>query len=237
MSEVRGVGETFSPERLDRIEDTGKLAIVDASARVGDSTTRIRFVVATDEGTWGVLWLTPRANEQSTSPFAAQVVTNVTFDTTESRARVAFVDTPVADRVRVESDRPNSYRETDTPESVAHLDVALDPEGDELGVTAVIDDEERLVHRARFPPEDRIVDEVRYETDDPAQAIVEVSEVGQIDSLSAFTTRSGGERTIGTGVSTIQYLGVTMDPSGDEVIVTKPVDGETIETHRERYHS
>lgn len=233
---VRTLSDALSAERVERAVDGERAAVVDATATVSGSEVRLRFATVTGDGEWRVLVIGVPDPDATDSVFDVRVVEGVSFDADEDRARVQFVDAPIADRVTVETENTESYRETDTPSGIAYLDIYPDPAGDELTVTAAVDGDETLVRRERYPPEDRIVDDVRYETDGRAQAIVEFGDVGDLDGLSARATRSGGETTLTDGASDAEFLGVTIDPAGDQVVVTATDDGTTTEVHRERYH-
>lgn len=178
-----------------------------------------------------LLWQGEPAPEESISPFDRRVVDEVTFDTNEKRAKVKFVETPIADSVTVTSNGPentddivNTAISTDTREMPDHLQVSLDPEGDEVIVRATVADETVVVHRERYPPSERLINDITYETDSEdnlfdGTARIEFNEMEIEGTVTAKSTRAGGESSL-KPVRSGTFLTVDIDPEGDEVIVT-----------------
>lgn len=231
--------EAFSDSDLESALDDERVALVDASATVDGSERAFTIATATDDDAWRVLWLAP-ANAEEPDPPAegprVRAVEDVTFDTEADLARVHFVDRSNADQVSAEWTVAEHEVSTSTPGEVNFLEVPMAAEDDQLTVTATLDGETELVRREQYPPEDRTVDDVRYELGNPAQAFAELNEVGDVDSLTIRATRSGNETTVSEGASQLFEIATVMNPEGDEIVVERTVDGETTELHRERYH-
>jgi hypothetical protein len=204
------------------------------------STETVRFVTVEYDGGWLILAQgVPSSEQRATSSLAARVVGGVAFEPDRDAARVQFVADPVADSVTVEATSSGETATTDSPGSVTYLQVGLDPAGDEVVVRATLDGESRIVHRERYPETDRLVDEVRFD-DDPdsardAAARVTFDAENATGRIRVASTVHGGEAAA-EPVESIDYLVVGIDPDGDEVVVTYPVDGDTEEIHRERYN-
>jgi hypothetical protein len=231
--------EAFSASDLAAALEGERVALVDATATVDGSERDIRVAVATDDTAWRVLWLAPAGAEEPDQPVdgkRVRVVEDVTFDTEADLARVHFVDRPNADQVSAEWTVADSEVSTSTPGEVNVLEVPMAAEDDQLTVTATLDGETELVRREQYPPEDRTVDDVRYELEEPAQAVAELNEVGDVDSLTIRATRSDYETTVTEGASQLFEIATVINPDGDEIVVEKTVDDETTELHRERYH-
>jgi hypothetical protein len=226
--------------------DGEQTAIVEAAVTRGNSVTQeIRYVTVTTGNDWTILAQGIKSPDDETdpnpAPLEARVVDEVTFDSKENRARVHFVESPVADSVTAKAKKKFSSRSSDTVQALEYFDVRLDPGGDELVVTATVDGETRTVHRERYPSSHRIVDDVTYEEDPD-------SELFDATARVTFTGNQEGERL--TITSTVQgdemrvapaenatYGVVGVNPDGDEIVVTVTADGTTEEVHRERYHT
>jgi hypothetical protein len=222
-----------------------KTAIVEAAVTRGNGVTQeIRYVTVTADDGWTILAQGVKFTENKTNPnpapLEARVVDAVTFDSEEHRARVHFVESPVADSVTAKAKQKFSSRSSDTVQALKYLDVRLDPGGDELIVTATVDGDTRTVYRERYPSSHRIVDDVTYEEDPD-------SELFDATARVTFTGNQEGERL--TVTSTVQgdemtfepaenatYGVVGINPDGDEIVVTVTADGTTKEVHRERYY-
>jgi len=212
-------------------------------------TTEFSAATVTSDGEWTILARALGASDDASdpsdepadpSPFDARVVDEVTFYPDEDRARVHFVDSPVADSVTAAAETAYSSRSSSTPEAITYFDLSLDPAGDEVLVTATIDGETRPVHREQYPPSDRVVDDVTFDTDrdgDLLDAVARVEFSGDQtgDRLAVASTVRGDETSV-EPADTVTHLTVGIDPAGDEVVVTLTDGGETEEIHRERYH-
>lgn len=235
------VGEEAVADAL----DGERTAIVTATVTEADGeTTEFRAVTVTNDGEWVIVAQGVDPGRGSTGadtgPFEVRAVDEVTFDVEEDRARVHFVDSPTADEVTVEAKRSGSYRSSSTPEPLAYFDVRLDPEGDEVVVTATRDGETRTVHRERYPPSERAVEDISYYTDPgselfDATARVTFTGAQEGERLVVESTVQGGEATAEPAGPT-DYLVLDLDGDGDEVVVTLVDDGDAEELHRERYH-
>jgi len=237
--DIYRASEAFSESDLRSAVDGERVAVVDATATVDGSERAFTVATATDDGAWRVLWLAPADAEEPDPPAdgsRVRLVDDVTFDVEKDEARVQFVDQPVADGVTAEATVAESELSTDTLDGVDFLDVPLAAEGDQLTVTATLDGETELVRREQYPPDERFVDDVRYDPGEPAQAVAELNEVGNVDSLTIRATRSGNETTVSDGAGQLFEIATVLNPEGDEIVVEQTVDGETTELHRERYH-
>jgi hypothetical protein len=248
---ILGAQLLVDSDRASSVIENQPTALVGATMTTDrEINSELLGVVAAHEGEWRLLWQGAAADsqQQQTPALETRVVDEVTFNTEKNKARVQFVESPVADSVTVETTGPEdpdgaviTENSTDTPETVDWLDVSVDPEGDEVLVRATVDGESRLVHRERYPPSERLVDDIVYDTDvdedDPfgARARVELTDVETEGKLRAESTRAGGEITVDS-VSGVRFVTVTIDGDGDEVTVFLVEDGESEEIHRERYH-
>ncbi|WP_336036589.1 twin-arginine translocation signal domain-containing protein [Halobacterium yunchengense] len=222
--------------------DGAGTAVVTATVEGTDSgTQRVQFVTVERDGGWLVLAQgLPAPEESSSGVLEARVVGGVAFEADQEAARVQFVSDVVADGVTVESVRAGESTSTSTPGSTTYLEVGVDPEGDEVVVSATVDDESRVVHRERFPEDDRLVDDVEFvadpETDDrDAIARVTFNDTdgeGRVRVVSTVNDGSAEAEPAGS----LNYLNVGVDPEGDEVVVTYPVGDDAEEVHRERWH-
>ncbi len=93
-----------------------------------------------------------RPREISDEPIideAGRVVDTVSFDTSGARhrARVEFADAPDVDVVTVESTVFGASATMDDPSATDTATITLDPNGDELVVSATIDGTTEVVHR------------------------------------------------------------------------------------------
>jgi len=220
-------------------------AIVEAAVTRGNGVTQeIRYVTVTAGDDWTILAQGIKLPDEEPgrvpASLEARVVDAVTFDSEEHRARVHFVESPVADSVTAKAKKRFSSRSSDTVQALKYLDVRLDPDGDELIVTATVDGKTRTVHRERYPPSHRIVEDVTYEEDPDSKLFDATARV-------TFTGNQEGERL--TVTSTVQGDEVTFEPAenatygvaginpdGDEIVVTVTADETTEEVHRERYY-
>lgn len=218
-------------------------AVVEAEVTRADGESETnRFVAVTHDGGWVILAQAFQPNEtpDDSGPFDARVVDEVTFDTEADTARVQFVANPVADEVTVRAEEAFSERSTTTPKSINYLSLQVAPGGDTVVVTATIDGETREVYRAQYPPSESVVADVTYD-DDPdsdardATARVTFNDEVVSDALTVEATVSGYEATFEPGDGT-DYVVAGIDPSGDEIVVSRTEDGESTVVHRERYH-
>lgn len=222
-----------------------RTAVVDVTATGTEGEERtFSAVTVTHDGEWVIIAQNIEPVDDSpdgeSTPFETRLVDEISFDTEEHRARVRFVDSPVADSVTVETAAAESYRSTETPEALRYFDVYPDPGGDAVVVTATVDGEARVVHRERYPPSERIVDEVVYERapeDSLREMRARVTFTGNRDAEEVFveSTVHGGELRL-EPVENANYAFVGIDPSGDEIAVSLTIDDEERVVHRERYH-
>jgi hypothetical protein len=214
-------------------------AVVEATYESDTGTERVQFVTVEQDGGWLILAHGFQPEEaDETSALEARVVSGVAFEPDQNAARVQFVSDVVADSVTVEAVQSGDSTSTSTPGSVSYLEVGLDSGGDEVVVSATVDGESRVVHRERFPESDRLVDNIEFvvdpETDDrDAIARVNFNDSDEEGWVRVVSTVRGGE-TEAEPVGSLNYLNVGVDPEGDEVIVSYPVNGDTEEIHRER---
>jgi hypothetical protein len=215
--------------------------VVEVTTEADRGTDTVQFVAVEygDDG-WLILaqGVTP-ADQSGAGSLAARVVSDVAFDADAGSATVAFVGSPTADSVTVESVRAGNSTSTSTPGSVTTLSVTADPDGDEVVVSATVDGESRVVHRERVPESDRLVDSIEFivdpETDDrDAIARVNFNDSDEEGRVRVVSTVQGGEAEA-EPVGSLNYLNVGVDPDGDEVVVSYPVGGDTEEIHRERF--
>jgi hypothetical protein len=199
-------------------------------------------VMVTHDGGWVILAqaFQPSGDTSPPKSFETRVVDDLTFDTDANTARVEFVDDPVADKVTAKADVRYSERSSDTPTPIDYLSLQVDPGGDTVIVTATIDGETREVHREQYPPSDRIVDDIEYDDDperDDREMIARVlfNDGSEEQGVTVAATIGGGETTVDS-VSGVNYVNVGIDPSGDEVVVSRTADGESTVIHRERYY-
>lgn len=213
-------------------------AVVDTTVTTADGEeTEFLVVAVTHDDEWVILAQDVQPTDDEPAQFEARVVDEVTFDTEDDRARVHFVESPVADSVTVETTTARSERSSNTPDALEYFDVYPDPGGDEIVVTATVDGEPEVVHREQYPPSERIVDEITYEEasdDSPREMRARVSFTGT-QEVTARSTVYGGGVTLET-TATDSWVFVGIDPEGDEIVVTTTVDGESQVIHRERYH-
>lgn len=223
--------------------DGEQTAVLEAELSQGDGESGdSRLVLVTHDGGWVILAqaFQPAGDPNEDSPFEAQVVDDVSFDTEADTARVEFVPSPVADEVTVTAEEAFSERSTDDPEAFEYVTLQVEPDGDTLVVTATVDGETREVHREQYPPSAGPVAEVTFD-DDPdsdareAAARVSFNDNWVGDELTVEATVSGFEATVESGTTPNYVLG-GIDPDGDEVVVARTRDGESSVVHRERYH-
>jgi len=233
------------PKTVAEALDGEQTAIVEAAVtRANGVTQEIRYVTVTASNDWTILAQGIESPDDETNPkpapLEARVVDKVTFDSEEHRARVHFVEYPVADSVTAKATEKVSSRSSDTVQALKYLDVRLDPGGDELIVTATVDGETRTVHRERYPSSHRIVDDVTYEEDPDSElfdATARVTFTGNQEGerLTVASTVQGDEMTV-EPAENATYGVVGINPDGDEIVVTVTADGTTEEVHRERYY-
>jgi hypothetical protein len=218
-------------------------ALVEGEVTQADGESESNSVVTvTHAGGWVILAqaFQPSGDTAPPKSFETRVVDEVTFDTDADTARVEFVDDPVADEVTAKADVRYSERSSDTPKPIDYLPLQVDPEGDTVIVTATVDGETREVHRERYPPSDRIVDDIEFD-DDPERddremvARVLFNDDQEDQGVTAAATISGSEATFDS-ISGVNYVNVGVNPSGDEVVVSRTADGESTVIHRERYY-
>lgn len=220
-------------------------AVVEADVTQADGETENnRLVMVTHDGGWVILAqaFQPSGSAADPGPFDARVVENVTFDTDEDTARVEFVASPVADEVTVKAEEAFSERSTTTPQPIEYFDLQVDSGGDTLIVTATIDGETREVHREQYPPSEAVVEDVTYDDDPDSDARDATARIvfnddadWGSDTLTVEATVSGYEATFESG-NAADYAVAGIDPSGDEIVVSRTEDGESTVVHRERYH-
>lgn len=215
-------------------------AVVEATAKTDSGTETVQFVTSKQDGGWLILAQgLPAPSEENSGGLSAWVVEDVVFDEAAGVASVQFVDDVVAERVTVEAVQSGASTTTTDPGAVTTLDVNIASEADAVVVSATIDGERRVVHREHYPESDRLVDAVEFVTDpetDSRDAIArvtfnDVEETGRVRVASTLA----GDSAEAEPVESIDYLVVGIDPDGDEVVVTYPVDGNTKEVHRERW--
>lgn len=209
----------------------------------GGGTTEFGAATVTRDGEWEILAHGVRTDDELADPssFEARVVDEVTFDTQADSARVHFVDSPVADEVTVAAENAFSSRSTSTPGPIDDFTLSLDPEGDEVAVTATVDGETRPVHREQYPPSDRAVDAVTFDEQPDnalfdATARVEFTGEQTGDRITVASTIRGDDASA-EPAENVTHLTVGVDPEGDEVVVTRTEGDETEELHRERYRA
>jgi hypothetical protein len=215
-------------------------AVVEVTAETEAGTETVQLATVEYDGGWVILaHPLPSDDEAAASTFDAYVVEDVAFDADAGTATVQFVGAVTADSVTVEAVQADSSTSTSTPGSVTSLDVGVDPDGDEVVVSASLDGEYRVVHRERFPVSDRLVDDVEFvvdpETDDrPAIARVNFNDTDEEGTVRvASTVKDSSSEASPAG--SLTYLVVGIDPNGDEVVVSYPAEGDTEEVHRERW--
>jgi len=224
--------------------DDERTAVLDVTVTDEDGeTTEFSAATVTNDDEWTILAYGIELDEEPAdpAPFEARVVDEVAFFPDEDRARVHFVDEPVADSVTATAETAYSSRSSSTPEKITYFDLSLDSEGDEVLVTATVDGETRPVHREQYPPSDRAVDAVTFdEQSDNAlfDAVGRVEFTGNQsgDRIAVESTVQGDETSI-EPAGNATHLTVGVDPEGDEVVVTLTENDETEELHRERYHA
>jgi hypothetical protein len=218
-------------------------ALVEGEVTQADGESESNSVVTvTHDGGWVILAqaFQPSGDTAPPKSFETRVVDEVTFDTDADTARVEFVDDPVADEVTAKADVRYSERSSDTPKPIDYLPLQVDPEGDTVIVTATVDGETREVHREQYPPSDRIVDDIEFD-DDPERddremvARVLFNDDQEDQGVTVAATISGSEATFDS-ISGVNYVNVGVNPSGDEVVVSRTADGESTVIHRERYY-
>lgn len=237
---VPGAKAAYEAEQLTDVFAGKESVFVRSTAASDDGSLAYRWVVTSQDEGWRILWFEEESDDTEQAAFAARVVDSVQFDRDADRTQVQLLEAPVADRVMLESANTDAYTSTGTPETVTSLSVALEPAGDTVVVRATVDGESRVVHRERYPPADRIVDDVtfdEYPVDGPFEGSVRVAfdDVESDGTLTVRSARAAGKTSI-EPASVASYLEVEADPVSDEVVVTLTEDGETTEIHRERNH-
>lgn len=237
---------TLPAPDIDRSAVADALADADATvvavtAEAESGTQEILFVTIQQRDGWLILAQdVPPVEEVPNSTLDARVVEGVAFEPDVDAARVQFVAEPAADAVTVEATSSGDTQTADAAGDESYLQVDLDPEGDEVLVTATVDGESRVVHRERYPEDDRLVADVEF-VDDPeydardAIARVTFNDTDADDRVRVASTLQSDE-TEAEPTGSLEYLVIGVDPAGDEVVVTYPVGGDTEEIHRERYH-
>lgn len=221
--------------------DDAQTAVVETTVTTTTGTkNNYRILTVTVDGEWAILAQQPEATRSPEPALEARVVEKVTFDTETNRARVHFVDSPVADSVTVRSAVMQSSQSTDTPGAIEYLDVSLHPDGDEVLVTATLDGKSRPVHREQYPPSKAVVRDVTYDTDRESKlydAIARVEFTGEQsgEKLTVTSTVEGYEGTF-TPAGDITFVNVGINSGGDEIVVRLTKNGTTSVVHRERYH-
>ncbi|ELY63145.1 hypothetical protein [Natrinema versiforme] len=220
-----------------------RTAVVDVSV-IDESgeTTAFNAVTVTADGEWSILAQGIETDDRPKEPssFDARVVEDIEFDAEADRARVQLVDSPVADSVTAKAETAYSSRSSSTPAVIDYFDLSLDPDGDEVVVTATVDGETRPVHREQYPVADRAVDEISFdERPDTelfdATARVEFTGEQTGDRIVVESTVQGDEASI-EPADTATHLTVGVDAEDDEVVVTLTDGEEPEEIHRERYY-
>lgn len=230
VTSVRYVEATYDEGTLDTVLDGQVAALVRVEASGEDSEglePETDWVVVTEDDAWRVFWRAPATVEASKLAIDAQVVEAVSFE--DGSARVDFQDVAGFEQATVETER-NGQTTVDAPDQAT---VPVDSDGDAVVVTATVDGETAEVHREQYPPDERFVEEVRFDAE-TAQADVrfggetDASSV-HVDSVNTFSEASSD--TLGA----LTHLAVGFDPQGDEIVVTVTTDGEDTVVHRERY--
>jgi len=224
--------------------DGERTAVVDVTVTdESDETTEFSAATVTNDGEWTILAQGIKADDEpdDPAPFEARIVERFTFDTDADTARVHFIDSPVADSVIAAAENAYSSRSSSTPGAITYFDLSLDPEGDEVVVTATVDGETRPVHREQYPPSERAVNAVTFDEQldnalFDATARVEFTDNQSGDRITVESTVQGDETSIEPADS-VTHLTVGVDPDGDEVVVTLNDGDETEELHRERYYA
>ncbi|RZH68947.1 hypothetical protein [Natrinema altunense] len=150
----------FVEDDLATVVEGSDTALVSATMEPGDTAgeafeDEVEIVLVTEDGEWAILWWLPARTdpaEISDEPIideAGRVVDTVSFDTSGARhrARVEFADAPDVDVVTVESTVFGAAATMDDPSATDTATVTLDPNGDELVVSATIDGTTEVVHR------------------------------------------------------------------------------------------
>lgn len=219
-------------------------AVVEADVTQADGETESnRLATATHDDGWVILSqaFQPETTPANTGPFETRVVEAVTFDTEDDTARVEFVDGPVADEVTVTATEAFSERSTTTPKPIDYFSLQVAPDGDTVIVTATIDERTREIHREQYPPVERLVEDVTYDDPDSdgrdatARVLFTDDVDGERNTVTVEATISGDEATFEPGNSEDDAV-ARIDPAGDEIVVSRTVDGDATVVHRERYH-
>jgi hypothetical protein len=204
----------------------------------GDDTREYHVITVKTTDQWTIL--ARGVNTKLSDPLEVFVVDDVTFDSEEERARVQFISSPKADSVEVTAKESSSTSRTDNPASESYLDVAIDPEGDEIVVTATLDGRSRTIHREQYPKSARAVDEVMFDADPEGElfdAVGTVTFTGnqQGEKLVIKSTIESSNTTFDT-VENVSEGSVPINPDGDELTVSVMNDGRSTKVHRERYY-
>ncbi|GAB3687396.1 hypothetical protein GCM10028857_20440 [Salinarchaeum chitinilyticum] len=172
----------FQADQLEEAIGSADLAIVEVSAEELEASDQDTWALATDDGEWTVLFAsteadTPENPEDAFEPEirdeAGDVVAEVDWDWEQSDsgaaadadaewARVILTDDPgvEADTVRIESTIAGTQVEfyDEQTESASTTwagswgSVQLNPDGDQIVVTAIDGDEATVVHRVHYEP-------------------------------------------------------------------------------------
>ena len=175
---LEGASFFLEPDELESVVADEDVVLVETeletSADVGGDT----WVLATEDGEWRVFWVGSRAEspddpeevfEEPIEDEAGDVVAAVDYDVDPADdadgrfpesdfARVSLTDSPGidADAVRIESTIAGYEAELAGEEpggwAGSWANVALDPDGDQLVVTAIQNGTEEVVHRERYEP-------------------------------------------------------------------------------------
>ncbi|RXK48376.1 hypothetical protein [Halorientalis pallida] len=236
-SSITGTDWVFEDGELATLLD-GRDAVI-VSARPASGSPAYRSLVATDDGAWRILWQGIETGSASDPPaLHPRIVDEVTFADDGRSAEVRFAGSAPEGLVTVRSTVAGDEVSAESPAETGSLAVDLDPDGDEVAVTATVDGERRPVYRQRTGTM-RIVDEIRVRVPDDENnpwgttARVVLADFESDGSLRAEATRSGGENTI-EPAGAANYVVVQIDAEGDELVVTLTEDGGSEEVHRER---
>ncbi|MFC6974449.1 hypothetical protein ACFQL1_06860 [Halomicroarcula sp. GCM10025709] len=163
----------------------------------------------------------------------------MTFDEQNNTAQIRLANSTSADTVSVKALNSSDVTSTAQASTDRVLELNLSQAGDEILVNATVDGETTTVHREQYPPAQRVVESVTFEQSsdstevDSATVTFTGNQTG--DRIVVRSTVRGVENTINT-VETAAYAAVSINPEGDEVVVTIFDDGEATVVHRERYY-
>ncbi|ELY78936.1 hypothetical protein [Natrinema pallidum] len=162
VADLRAIpgAKLFVEDDLATVVEGSDTALVSATMEPGDTAgeafeDEVEIVLVTENGEWTILWWLPARSDpdeirdDSIIDEEGRVVDAVSFDTSGARhrARVEFADAPDVDVVTVESTVFGASATMDDPSATDTATITLDPNGDELVVSATIDGTTEVVHR------------------------------------------------------------------------------------------